>query len=90
MALKDGSKVQTGTVATMLHNLRRYNHGERGAVEEELEAAIPTLVKIGLFDLFSPREWIEGDNAGRQFVGHRARVYLERVGSTRSTGQSTE
>ena len=29
--LKDGSKVQTGTVATMLRNIELYNAGERGA-----------------------------------------------------------
>jgi hypothetical protein len=31
--LKDGSRVQTGTVATMLHNVALYNTGARGDVE---------------------------------------------------------
>lgn len=74
--LKDGTKVQTGTVATMLHNIRLYNQGERGAVENELELAIPTLFKVGLFDLFSPEEWINGDNPGRAFVGKKAKEFL--------------
>lgn len=74
--LKDGSRVQTGTVATMLHNVNLYNAGERGQVEQELELAIPTLVKVGLFDLFAPDEWINGPNPGRRFVGERAKEYL--------------
>lgn len=74
--LKDGSRVQTGTVATMLHNVNLYNAGERGQVEQELELAIPTLVKVGLFDLFAPDEWINGSNPGRRFVGERAKEYL--------------
>ncbi len=74
--LKDGSQVQTGTVATMLHNINLYNAGIRGEVEAELECAIPTLVKVGLFDLFSVDEWIKGDNAGRRFVGEKAKEFL--------------
>lgn len=54
--LKDGSTVQTGTVATMLHNIQLYNSGERGAIEDELILAIPTLFKVGLFDLFPINE----------------------------------
>lgn len=74
--LKDGSKVQTGTVATMLHNVALYNAGERGEVEEQLKAAVPTLIKVGLFDLFSVDEWINGQNLGRSFVGQCAKAYL--------------
>lgn len=78
--LKDGSRVQTGTVATMLYNIGLYNAGERGQVERELELAIPTLVKVGLFDLFAPQDWIDGANPGRRFVGEQARKYLENHG----------
>ena len=39
VVLKDGSQVQTGTVATMLHNIELYNAGQRGQIEEELKAA---------------------------------------------------
>ena len=51
--LRDGSHVQTGTVATMIHNIHLYNMGVRGDVEDELALAIPTLVKVGLFDLLN-------------------------------------
>lgn len=72
VALRDGSRVQTGTVATMLHNVRAYDAGERGDVERELELAVPTLFKVGLFDLFPPEEWIQGASPGRRFVGELA------------------
>ena len=75
--LKDGSKVQTGTVATMLRNIELYNAGERGDIEQQLEAAIPTVAKVGLFDLFPPAEWMAGDNQGRRLVGALAAKYLE-------------
>lgn len=74
--LKDGSKVQTGTVATMLHNVALYNAGERGQVEDELKVAVPTLIKVGLFDLFSVDEWINGSNPGRSFIGRYAKEYM--------------
>lgn len=63
VVLKDGSQVQTGTVATMLHNIELYNAGQRGQIEEELKIAIPTLIKVGLFDLFEVEEWIKGTEA---------------------------
>jgi hypothetical protein len=75
--LKDGSTVQTGTVATMLHNIDLYNSGIRGEIEQELILAIPTLVKVGLFDLFSPDEWMSGSNPGRCFVGEKAKQFLD-------------
>ncbi|ENX17397.1 hypothetical protein F895_00978 [Acinetobacter sp. CIP 64.2] len=75
--LKDGSRVQTGTVATMLHNINLYNAGVRGTVEEELTLAVPTLFKVGMFDLFSVDEWINGSNAGRKFVGEKAKEFLQ-------------
>jgi hypothetical protein len=77
--LKDGSKVQTGTVATMLHNINLYNNGARDEVEQELELAIPTLIKVGLFDLFSPDEWLNGENPGRRFVGNKAKEYFDKT-----------
>ena len=76
VTLKDGSRVQTGTVATMLYNIALYNAGERGAVEEELKLAIPTLFKVGLFELFPPQEWIDGDNPGRSLVGTLAQAFM--------------
>ena len=76
--LKDGSTVQTGTVATMLHNVSLYNSGFRGDVERELELTVPTLIKVGLFALFPPEDWINGKNAGRRYVGQEAKEYLAR------------
>lgn len=76
VTLRDGSRVQTGTVATMLRNVELYNSGERGRVEEELEIAVPTLIKVGLFELVSLDEWISGTNPGRSFVGRCAKKYL--------------
>jgi hypothetical protein len=72
--LKDGSTVQTDTVATMLHNVSIYNSGRRGDVERELELAVATLIKVGLFALFPP-EVINGTNAGRRYVGQKAKEY---------------
>jgi hypothetical protein len=76
VSLRNGKRVQTGTVATMLHNVARYNAGERGAVEEELALAVPTLFAVGLFDLFAAEEWICGDNRGRRFGGIKALEHL--------------
>jgi len=74
--LKDGTVVQTGTVATMLHNVERFNAGERGDVESDLALAVPTLIKVGLFKLFDPDEWIAGTNPGRALVGRLAKEAL--------------
>lgn len=49
VTLKDGSQVQTGTVAAMLQNIERYNRGEQGEVESDLRLATSTLFKVGLF-----------------------------------------
>lgn len=78
VTLGDGTKVQTGTVATMLHNVKLYDAGARGQVEQELELSVPTLLKVGLFDLFTPEEWIAGTSAGRRFVGRKAQEHLAR------------
>ena len=78
VTLKDGTRVQTGTVATVLCNIGLYNQGERGAVERELEMAIPTLFKVGLFDLFPPAQWASPDNPGRSLVGQLAADYARR------------
>ncbi len=76
--LMDGSRVQTGTVATMLHNVARYDAGERGDVERELEMSIPTLFRVGLFELFKPEEWIREGGPGRRFLGEAALAYQAR------------
>ncbi len=80
VTLRDGSVVQTGTVAAVLYNIALYNAGERGQVEQELTLAIPTLFKVGLFDLFPPQQWIDGDNPGRSYVGLQAQAVLRAAG----------
>ncbi|KAI8623000.1 hypothetical protein F5Y19DRAFT_406153 [Xylariaceae sp. FL1651] len=81
ITLPDGSKVQTGTVGALLVNIRTYNaaHTARNtsrtqALEASFKTALPLLDKVGLFDLFTPEEWIQGDNEGRKVVG---RLYRE-------------
>lgn len=71
--------MQTGTVATRLHNITLYNSGERGTVKQELIAATPTLIRVGLFNLFDTEEWITGDNPGRKFVGIPTKEYLNSI-----------
>ena len=82
--LKDGSSVQTGTVAAMLKNIERFNSGENKEGDEarvELERCVPVLIGVGLFQLFTPDEWINNngqkDNPGRQFVGRLAKQYID-------------
>ncbi|GAW27103.1 hypothetical protein SAMD00023353_7100080 [Rosellinia necatrix] len=81
ITLPDGSKVQTGTVGALLVNIRTYNvaHADGDAatteaLEASFRAALPLLDKVGLFDLFTPSDWIRGDNEGRKAVG---RLYQE-------------
>ncbi|KAI0872726.1 hypothetical protein GGS24DRAFT_426272 [Hypoxylon argillaceum] len=76
ITLPNGSKVQTGTVGALLVNIRAYNIAyaahdttKTRALEASFEAALPLLDKVGLFDLFTPDEWIRGDNEGRRAVG---------------------
>lgn len=79
--LEDGSYVQTGTVAAMLKNIARYNAGEQGDVELELERCIPTVARVGLFALFSVDEWINTTtNPGRKFVGEKAQEFFANKG----------
>ncbi|KAI8592663.1 hypothetical protein HDU89_008396 [Geranomyces variabilis] len=83
VTLADGSRVQTGTVATLLHNARLYDalpadaKEERQKLEEEMRAAVPTVEKVGLFDLFTPEEWMAGSSAARRFVGAAAKKLRE-------------
>jgi len=76
VTLQDGRRVQTGTVAAMLENVRRYNRGERGEVESALRLAVPTLFAVGLFELFPPQDWVQGSDAGRRLVGEQALALL--------------
>ena len=37
-----------------------------------MKAAIPILRRIGMFDLFTPEECMQGESLGRKFVGEEA------------------
>jgi hypothetical protein len=67
---------QGAIIAALLRNIERFNQGERGEVEQQLAQAVPMLAQIGLFELFSPGEWVRGENAGRRLVGLFAQQYL--------------
>ncbi|KAI4861000.1 hypothetical protein F4820DRAFT_452340 [Hypoxylon rubiginosum] len=76
ITLPDGSKVQTGTVGALLINIRAYNEAHKAGdkdkialLEQAMSATLPLLDKVGMFDLFRPEEWIQGDNEGRRAVG---------------------
>lgn len=63
----------------MLVNIRAYNKAyaagdqeKMAELREALRAALPLLRKAGMFDLFRPEEWIQGDNEGRKLVGRLA------------------
>ena len=82
VTLRDGRQVQTGTFATLLHNIDIYNNADtheidRKNIEQEMMLAVETLMKIGLFTLFSPDEWMATNNKGRYFVGTVAKKMLE-------------
>ena len=74
VTLRDGTRVQTGTFATLMHNIDLYNKGERGDIENEMRLAVETLGRIGLFTLFIPDEWMNTNNQGRFFVGSLAKA----------------
>ncbi|OTA99781.1 hypothetical protein M426DRAFT_324851 [Hypoxylon sp. CI-4A] len=82
ITLADGSKVQTGTVGAMLINIRAYNAAQKAGeldklppLEEALRVTLPLLDKVGMFELFKPEEWINGDNNGRALVGRMYQQY---------------
>ena len=57
VTLPDGSRVQPGTFGACLANIRRYNQGERGEVEDAIRLALLKLVSLpyGRLDLFWSR-----------------------------------
>jgi hypothetical protein len=72
VTLPNGQKVPTGTVGALLVNIKAYDVSEqsqRAQIEPALRAAIPVLQQVGMFDLFSPEEWVKGGSPGRAFVG---------------------
>ncbi|KAK9802258.1 hypothetical protein SCARD494_00191 [Seiridium cardinale] len=76
ITLADGTVVQTGTVGALLINIKSYNEAHAAGdqnkmvkMEDAIRSSLPLLKKVGMFDLFAPEEWIQGNNEGRRLVG---------------------
>jgi hypothetical protein len=41
-------------------------------LQSKIQAAVPVLKMAGMFDLFSPDEWMRGTSEGRKLVGRIA------------------
>lgn len=70
------------TYSALLINIRAYNEAHKAGdkektalLEESMRATLPLLEKVGMFGLFSPEEWIQGDNEGRKVVGKLYQQY---------------
>lgn len=79
VTLADGRKIPTGTVGACLVNIKAYDraHAEGDAaqlreLQVKIQAAVPILKTAGMFDLFSPEEWMSGTSEGRKLVGRMA------------------
>ncbi|KAF2733260.1 hypothetical protein EJ04DRAFT_513353 [Polyplosphaeria fusca] len=81
VTLPGGRKVQTGTVAALIVNIKLYDEivttgiieeAKKAQLEEKMAASLPVLRLSGIFDIFPPNEWIAGSSAGRKFVGELA------------------
>lgn len=46
-------------------------------MEQKFHAALPLLLRVGMFDLFAPDEWIGGKSAGRTKVGELAKAQMD-------------
>ena len=81
VTLPSGAKIQTGSAAAMLQNIRTYDGlklkggsaEDEKQLEEAIKAALPALQKVGMFDLFRPEEWMAGSSEGRKLVGRLAK-----------------
>lgn len=87
--LANGQSVPTGTVATLLYNIREYDkliaEGESLSDDKkveleklagEIKAPVPILIKLGMFELFNLEEWCAGNRPGRTLVGRTAKELL--------------
>lgn len=59
----------------LLVNIRPYNTAHTAgdiaqmkALKSSFEAALPLLDRVGLFDLFTPDKWVQGENKGCKVV----------------------
>ncbi len=70
--LSNGELVQTGTFATLIHNIKLYDQQVSTAAAPELArqiiAALPTLAKIGLFELFPAPAWQDPQSPGKRLI----------------------
>lgn len=60
-------------------NVKAYDAADdtsRIELESAIRSAIPTLHKVGMFDLFAPEEWISNRSLGRSLVGRLAQDYI--------------
>lgn len=78
---KNGLKVPTGTVGALLENIKKYNESDtlasKAQIETNIKMTIPTLLAVGLFDLFPPIEWMSDKNPGRTLVGTLAAQHIQ-------------
>ncbi|KAF2809364.1 uncharacterized protein BDZ99DRAFT_571203 [Mytilinidion resinicola] len=70
ITLPSGIKVPTGTVDS---NKTKEDEEELKGLAEQMKAALPVLKKVGMFDLFTPDEWVQGKSPGRKLVGEEAK-----------------
>ena len=65
---------------SLVHGGENVSNQEIMALEGSFEAALPTIFKAGLFDLFPPAEWIAGSrrSPGKARVGEMALDYLRK------------
>ncbi|KAF2634686.1 hypothetical protein P280DRAFT_474465 [Massarina eburnea CBS 473.64] len=83
---KDSKKLQPDTINALIANIKAYDEcmrkvGKDGRVDEKrkmvledlMSMSLPLLKKTGLFELFSPDDWIRGNSAGRKYVGEMAK-----------------
>lgn len=61
-------------------------NAEVAKYELMLKTPLPLLQKVGLFDLFSPEEWVNGGTPGRKFVGRCALAAGYQIPSTGENG----
>jgi hypothetical protein len=74
-----GRKIPTGAAGACLVNIKAYDRAHAAGDEDQLcelqskiQAAVPVLKTAGMFDLFSPEDWMGGTSEGRRLVGEMA------------------
>ncbi|KAJ5813980.1 uncharacterized protein N7503_000730 [Penicillium pulvis] len=93
ITLPDGRKVPTGTVGALLVNIKAYDEGDetiKAELEPAIQSAIPTLHKVGMFDLFAPEEWTSSRSLGRSLVGRLAHDYIRELYALENPGTSEQ